>query len=300
VSHRLIAAPTTCGHGGRTAAIHLDGRYCHWCYRNAPQLQRPCGRCIQVDHLIAALKRPVTHSDIDEMGTPRSVSQVRSLLVDLGVLPPRDEYSIAVQVNAREELASLPHRAYQLALRRFFRWQRQRRNAAPLTLAMAANDRTQMRVIGSLLRAFNVEGFTIATGEQRILDAWTRATPTAFRARRFLRWCARSGINRHLMPPAARPSTFWLGGRLTADNESALARVLVDDTISPRMRLAVLLTTVYAVRAHRSAALRLDALRLSGGRPYVRLGTVDAELPKVAAPRVQTILRGMPARCCSP
>ncbi|TFV85095.1 zinc ribbon domain-containing protein [Microbacterium sp. dk485] len=222
-----MAAPTTCGHGGRTAAIHLDGRYCDWCYRNAPQFRRPCVRCTEVDHLngarlcrrcrasdlldavftdsilraqpalsavrdhlrdadpryvllvkrrgtswqliekIAALDRSVTHTDLDQMGTPRSVSQVRSLLVDLQVLPPRDEYAVAVEANARAELASLPHRADQLALRRFFRWQQQRRAASTLTLSMAANDRTELRAISSLLRALNVEGFTIATGEQR-------------------------------------------------------------------------------------------------------------------------------------
>ncbi|WP_344059243.1 hypothetical protein [Microbacterium pumilum] len=234
---------------------------------------------------IAALPHPVTHTDLDEMGTPRSVSQVRSLLVSLGVLPERNEYAVMVRRLAADAIAGLPRREDQLALQRFVRWRQQHRpNTAPLTMAKAANDRTELRVIVDLIGAFNTAGATVGTGQQATLDQWARRTRMAFRSRRFLGWCARTGINRQLIPPPARPSGFQLGGDLGPGNDAALRRVLdPDEDVSPRLRLAVLLTTVYAVRVHRIAALSQDAIRVESGRPRIRLGDVEIELPDATA-----------------
>ena len=349
-----MAAPPTCGHGGRAVAVLPTGRYCDWCSRNAPEFRSPCTRCGRDDHLnrdrlckscraadaiselfndatlrrqpllarlrehldaaepaylltikqnsnvwrlivqIAALPHPVTHADLDGMGSPRSVSQVRSLLVTLEVIPVRDEYAFAVSRLAAEAVAALPHREDQLAVRRFLRWRQQhRRSGEPLTISQAANDRTELRVIVDLIGAFNAAGMTVATADQATLDAWARTARIAFRARRFLTWCARTGINRHLIPPPHRGTGFQLGGDLDAENEQALRRVLADDQEIPaRLRLAVLLTTIYAVRVHRIAALRRDAVRLEDGIPQIRLGSIDIDLPDTAAPWVNAILTG--------
>ncbi|MGC5172068.1 hypothetical protein ACLQ2Q_15585 [Microbacterium sp. DT81.1] len=248
---------------------------------------------------IAALPRPVTHADLDGLGTPRSVSQVRSLLVAVGVLPPRDEYAFAVERLAADAVAALPHREDQLALRRFLRWRQQhRRSDAPLTISQAANDRTELRVIVDLIGAFNTAGATVATADQAALDAWARGHQIAFRARRFLTWSARTGITLQLAPPPHRGSGFRLGGDLGSGNEQALHRVLIDaEEIPARLRLAVLLTTVYAVRVHRIAGLHRDALRLEEVIPRIRLGSIDVDLPAAAAPWVNAILAGgMPKR----
>lgn len=347
-----MAAPATCRHGGKTVAVLPTGRYCDWCWRNAPEFRLPCSRCGREDHLnqdrlckacraadavahvfdeatlrrqpllvrlrdhlagadptylvtikkksnvwrlvvqIAELPRPVTHADLDGMGSPRSVSQVRSLLVALEVLAARDEYAVAVHRLGAAAVSALPHREDQLALRRFLHWRQQhRRTGGPLTITQAANDRTELRVIVSLLDAFNATGRTITTGEQATLDAWARTNRIAFRTRRFLAWCSHSGINRDLIPPPHRGTGFQLGGDLGAGNEDALRRALTESAeISPQLRLAILLTTVYAVRVHRVAALRRDAVQLVNGRPRIRLGSVDIDLPDVATPWVHAII----------
>lgn len=200
---------------------------------------------------------------------------------------------------AADAVAALAHREDQLALRRFLTWRQQhRRGDAPLRVTQAANDRTELRVIVDLIGALNFAGRTIATADQAALDAWARTRPMAFRARRFLTWCARTGITSHLIPPLHGGTGFRLGGDLGAGNEQALRDVLTGSVeISARLRLAVLLTTVYAVRVHRSAALRRDAVHLEAGKPQIRLGSIDVDLPDAAAPWIGEILASrMPKR----
>jgi len=246
---------------------------------------------------VTALSEPVTHQDLDRLGTMRAVSQVRSLLVHLGVLPGRDEYAIAFQALAAREIAALPHSQDQLAVRQFVRWRQQRTDSTRhLTMTQAANDRNELRVILSLIRAVNTAGTTINTAHQATLDSWMVSVRTPLKVRRFLIWCATSGTNTGLVPPTYQRNPFNLGGTLTNSNEDALRRALTENTHPPRMRLAVLLTIGYGVRVHKIAELRRDALELIDGRPRIRLGTLDLDLPVVAAPWVETILAGATVR----
>jgi hypothetical protein len=246
---------------------------------------------------VAALRKPATHADLDLMGTPRSVSQVRSLLVQLEILEERDEYAVALGRVAAAELAKLTHRNDRLALERFIRWrQRRRRSTGELTNTQASNDRNELRLLVSLVSAFNADGDTVATGRQETVDQWARDTRSAFRARRFLTWCKSAGINRNLIPPPYRRTEFNLGGTNTEANETALQLILTEEGHAPRIRLAVLLTVVYGIRVHRVAALRRDAFRIVNGKAVIMLGTIDLTLPAPATQWVEDILRDFPIR----
>ena len=246
---------------------------------------------------VTALSEPVAHQDLDQLGTMRAVSQVRSLLVHLGVLPGRDEYAIAFQALAAHEIAALPHGQDQLAVRQFVRWRQQRTDTTRhLTMTQAANDRNELRVILSLIRAFNGVGATINTAHQATLDSWMVSVRTPLKARRFLIWCATSGTNTGLVPPTYQRNPFNLGGTPSNSNEVALRRALTEDIHPPRMRLAVLLTIAHGVRVHKIAELRRDALQLVDARPRIRLGALDLHLPVVAAPWVEAILAGTRVR----
>lgn len=246
---------------------------------------------------VATLGEPVTHADLDSMGTPRSVSQVRSLLARLGVLEERDEYVVALGRVVATELAKLTYRTDRLVLERFIRWRQQRRRSTSrLTMTQASNDRNELRLLVSLIGAFNSAGDTVSTGRQATLDRWARDTRSAFRARRFLTWCRTTGINRNLSPPSYRRTEFNLGGASANANETALRMVLSDDSLAPRFRLAVLLVVVYGIRVHRIAALRRDAFRIANGTAAIILGTVELTLPAAATPWVEEVLREVPIR----
>ncbi|PPB49858.1 hypothetical protein C4K88_03975 [Arthrobacter pityocampae] len=251
--------------------------------------------------LEAALASPgtLTHEDLDALGTPRAVSQVRSLLVEHAVLPARDEYAHRLRVWTTTQIALLPYSSDQLALRQFVRWRQQRRTRpGPLTNITAANDKRELRLILDLIHHLNASDQALSTASQELLDQWVVQAPSeASRVRRFLRWSAKSGTSGPLIPPSFAGATgFNLGGSLGANNEEALQRALSDDTLNPRTRLAIVLTIVYGIRVHRIAALRLEDLSIKEGTAGVHLGTVRLELPAATTPWITAILAGVPVK----
>lgn len=251
--------------------------------------------------LETALEAPgtLTHEVLDALGSPRAVSQVRSLLVEHAVLPERDEYAHRLRAWTATEVASLPYASDQLALRQFVRWRQQRRTRpGPLTNVTAANDKRELRLILDLIAHLNTSDQTLSTAGQELIDQWlVRAPSEAFRIRRFLRWSVRSGTSGALIPPLFAGATgFNLGGSTGANNEEALQRALSNDTMNPRTRLAIVLTIVYGIRVHRIAALRLEDLSVSEGTGGVHLGTIRLELPAATTPWITAILAGVPTK----
>ncbi|PVE14620.1 hypothetical protein DDA93_15845 [Arthrobacter sp. Bz4] len=243
---------------------------------------------------VVSLPDTARHEDLDQLGAARSVNQVRSLLVDLGALPERDEYLHRLQKWTTDQIAAIPHSADQLALQQFVRWCHQRRpRKGPTTNTQAANDKRELRLIFSLLSHLNAAEQTASTATQEHLDAWAVNAPRdAFRVRGFIRWCAKTGTNRFLTPPDYPRLSFRIGGSLGPGNESALQSALSDQNHDPRMALALLLNVVYGIRVHRIVALQLADLSITDGIASIQLGSVRLDLPAAATAWVDVILAG--------
>ena len=246
---------------------------------------------------VVELPNPARHEDLDSLGTARAVSQVRSLLVELGALPRRNEYLAQLEAWTAQAIARLPHRSDQLAVRQFAKWRRQhRRQVNPMAHGDAANDRRELRLVFSLIAAINHAGATMDTAQQEHLDTWAMHAPAdAFRVRHFLRWRAQSGKNTTLIPPAYHRKEFRIGGDI-GTNEQALRGVISDQQSDPRLNLAVLLNVVYGIRVHRIAALHVADLTVRDGTARIRLESVDLELPGAAVPWVEAIRQGIPIK----
>lgn len=239
---------------------------------------------------LIALPAPLTHESIDTLATPAATAHVRSLLVSVGVLPARDEHAAKLQRWAQAHLSALPHRADQLAVTVFIRWNQTRRRRGPhTTVTQAANDKRELRIVLDFIHFLNQRSQTIATATQTDLDLWmTTAATDSFRIRGFVRCCASSRINRYLIPPTKERHSFQIGGSLGAENEAALHKAFTDASLDPRIKLAIVLIIVYGIRTHRIVNLRLRDLS-SDGRHRVRLGRDWLELPPAVAPQIRTI-----------
>ncbi|MHA7141874.1 hypothetical protein ACX80T_10100 [Arthrobacter sp. Sr33] len=247
---------------------------------------------------VLALPHPARHEDLDSLGTARAVNQVRSLFVDLGVLPERDEYLHRLYQWIRQQTAAQPQTSDRLVLHQFIRWCQQRRlRSGPITNTQAANDKRELRLVFSFLNHVNADQQTIRTASQQHINTWAlSASRDAFKIRSFIRWCAVSGTNRSLTAPDYPHLEFQIGGSLGPENEAALERALTDKALDPRLALAALLTVAYGVRVHRIAALRLDGLTVSKGSARIRLGSIGMELPAAATPWVRAVLNGATIR----
>ncbi|UFU15902.1 hypothetical protein LQK89_17475 (plasmid) [Curtobacterium sp. C1] len=244
---------------------------------------------------IAAHPVPITHDDLDRFGTRAAMSQVRSLLVDLGVLPYRDERLVELERWTQGEIQKLTGRANELAITQFTRWRQQRRRRdTPMTATILANDKREVRLVVALLCAIERAHHDIRTVPQAILDRWLASqSRDATRVRHFIRWCVSAGINPSLVVPGYARPDFLLGGTHGASNEAALTAAATDQILDPRHRLAIILAVVYGIRVHRIAALPISALQLGDDDASIRLGTIDLRLPDIARPWVEAIRSGI-------
>jgi len=242
---------------------------------------------------VIALPAPLSHDSIDTLGTTAATAHVRSLLVSVGVIPARDEHAVQLQQWAHARFRALPHRADELAVTTFLRWnQTRRRRGSTTTVTQAANDKRELRIILAFIAFLNQRSRTVVTATQADLDAWVAtASADAFRIRGFLRWCASSRTNRHLIPPTKERLSFQIGGSLGVQNEDALHRAFTDPDLDPRLKLAIVLITVYGIRTHRIASLHLRDLRAKP-RPQVRFGRDWLELPPSSESWVDAALTG--------
>lgn len=242
---------------------------------------------------------PLTHEDLDKLGTPRAVSQVRSLLIEHAVLPERDEHAHRLREWSDTHIASLPHLSDQLAMRLFVRWLQQRRTRpGPLPQSTAANDKRELRMILSLITYLNASDRTLVTANQQLIDQWAVQAPSdAHRVGRFLRWSAITKTSSTLIPPPSSGSRgFNLGGNIGQNNEEALKRALHDDTLNPRTRLAIVLTVIYGIRVHRIAALRIEDLSIREDAPGIHLGSLRLDLPLATNALIDLLLTGVPTK----
>jgi hypothetical protein len=243
---------------------------------------------------VIALPAPLSHDSIDTLGTTAATAHVRSLLVSVGVLPARDEHAAQLQQWAHAQFRTLPHRADELAVTVFLRWnQTRRRRGSTTTVTQAANDKRELRIILAFVAFLNQRSRTVITATQADLDPWVAtASVDAFRIRGFLRWRASARTNRqHLIPPTKERHYFRIGGSLGAQNEDALQRAFSEPDLDPRLKLAIVLITVYGIRTHRIASLQVRDLR-ANPRPQVRLGRGWLALPPSTASWVHAALTG--------
>lgn len=239
---------------------------------------------------VVALPAPIGHDSIDALGNAAATAHIRSLLVSVGVLSARDEHAVKLQQWAHPQFRALPHRADELAITVFLRWNQARRRRGPnTTVTQAANDKRELRIILDFITFLNKRSQTITTATQADLDLWvTTASADAFRIRGFLRWFASSHTNRQLTPPAPERLDFRIGGSLGAQNEAVLLRAFTDHDLDPRLKLAIVLITVYGVRTHRVANLHVRDLRAKD-RPQIRLGSAWLDLPPATASWIHDI-----------
>lgn len=163
---------------------------------------------------IAAFPRPVTHADLDELGSALSMTQIRSLLVELEILPARDERLVELERRTKKLVSTLSSRANRLAVTRFARWRQQRRRRdQPMTATVLANDKREIRLVVALLVTAEAGGLDVRTMRQPVLDSWLAGRAAdASRVRHFLRWFARAGLNSALVPPGYVRPDLLLGG----------------------------------------------------------------------------------------
>lgn len=229
---------------------------------------------------IASGELPCSHDTFDALDPNLAVRHLQHLLVATGALPPRDPGLARLERWIEAFLTIHPDPA----LRTFAHWivlRRCRRtsNRAPLGDGTINHAKRELRSAAALLDWLAGRDTSLASIKQADVDAWLAGPlPDRYVARSFARWA----IERELMPKLGFPA-----GRKTAitpalalrDRVALAQRLLHEDGIETRDRVAGVLVVLFAQPVTRIASLTLDDVAIDHDTFAIRFGETAITLP---------------------
>jgi len=246
---------------------------------------------------IAAGGRGLSHGELDRLEQTPVLAHLRSVLVATGTLPPRDEQMARLERFTGDVIDGRPGPEQRQVLRRYATWHllrrlRSRNNGRPVTCEQHNVVQQQVRGAVALLDWLDSRDLTLGTCGQADLDEWLSGSGNS-RSRdagHFVRWAARQRLT-----PVSIPAVRWQGPVQALDDEArwdAARRLLHDDTINARDRLAGLLVLLYAQPVARVARLTTGHVTVTGATVRIRLGTAPVTLPEPVAGLARQLLDG--------
>lgn len=236
----------------------------------------------------------LTHAALDELPDGKPVEHLRSVLVAIGSLPPRDEHMARLEQWITRIVAERPDAEERKLLHRYATWHvvrrlRGRLRGADTTRGQSAAARMNIRGAIVLLDWLTAHDLTLATARQGDLEAWLTRPDATHRdsAGNFVRWARRQKLTR--LDFAA---VKWGGPTGIIDTEirwQQARRLLHDATLKPEDRVAGLLVLLYAQTASRIVGLTLEHVHASDDGVRLQLGSEPVLLPEPLAGLVRQI-----------
>ena len=246
---------------------------------------------------IAAGGRDLSHGELDRLEQTPVLAHLRSVLVATGTLPARDEQMARLERFTADVLGGRTDPEQRQALRRYATWHllrrlRSRNNGRPVTHEQHNVVQQQVRGAVALLDWLDARSLTLGTCGQADLDEWVSGSGASRRhdAGHFVRWAARQRLT-----SVSIPAVRWRGPVRALDDDArwdAARRLLHDDTMNARDRLAGLLILLYAQPVARVSRLTTSHVTVSGTIVQIRLGTAPITLPEPVAGLARQLLEG--------
>lgn len=235
---------------------------------------------------------PPTHEAFHHLDSPRTAAHLRDLLMAAGALPPLDRQIALFTAWALPRLTTTADPNDRRLLAQFLHWH--------LLPRMHATSRRQP--LGPGTRNTRAEAFgeaqrlltwlrrrerPLANMTAADLDCWNNAHPDRS-AQVFLRWTATTGHGpAYTPPPTARQPAPRLG---PAQRKSLTQRMLTDNSIDLRTRVAACLLLLFAQPVSRLVTLTIDDLLLEDGGLYLQLGNPATPVPPAVGRLVLELL----------
>ncbi len=193
----------------------------------------------------------LTHEALDALPAGKPVEHLRSVLVAIGALPPRDEQMARLERWITRTLAGRSDPEEQQLLQRYAIWHvlrrlRRRLGDTTTTYSQISSARQHIRAAITVLDWLARADLTLATANQGDLEAWLASDEATHRreAGHFVRWA-----RKERMTVLDLPARRWGGPSGVIDTEARWRQarwLLHDDTLKPEDRFAGLLVLLYA------------------------------------------------------
>ena len=241
---------------------------------------------IRLKHVTAFLQHlaatsSVTHQGLDALPASRTREFVRGLLIEHGVLEPRDHYRAWFDQWARQVPDRLTNPTHREVIRRYIRWNHQRRmrQLDPVPQGTFLRSKQAITVAVELLSWLTDHDIDLATLGQDHLDVWQATGPsTRLMADRFLAWAIRTRlVSSELKIQRHRRGT---SPRMNArDQDQALHRVIHTQELTPRDRAAAILVLVLGKQIQDVVTLTWGQVTVTPELVTLRIGAIDMALP---------------------
>ena len=236
----------------------------------------------------------ITHASLDACPPGQARHHLRSLLVDAGILPLRDEHTERLGTWVDELVATLPpHHAAVIgpyANWKVLRTVRRRTRRRRTSIGVAGSARERIRAAVRLLRHLDHDGGGIGVLTQDVLDRWTNGNRSrSSDIAPFIRWLNISGVTEGLrveVQKAADPSEI---------NPEELHSTLIRELISGQTtadlatRVAGLLILLYGARTESVHRLTTADISTAEGRTYLAIAKDPLELPSPVAQLIEQL-----------
>jgi hypothetical protein len=181
---------------------------------------------------------------------------------------------------------------YRYAVWHLVRRLRRRTSGQAITSGQFRAVRQQVRAAIALLDWLSAEHLTLATCHQGDLERWLSRSEGVnhHHPGNFVRWATKQSLTDLVFP-----TTRWQGPASAPDDRArweTVRRLLHDDTLDTRDRVAGLLVLLYAQKTTAIIRLTTDRLDTAGGTVRLRLGSVPIVLPDPLADLVLKLAVG--------
>ncbi|WP_344368893.1 Fis family transcriptional regulator [Agromyces tropicus] len=242
---------------------------------------------IRQRHVTAFLKDlavapSITHEKLDELpGADRTRNYVRGLLVEHGALPRRDELAVRYDQWATIALERVSSNHHRDVVRRYIRWNLQRRMNQMEFVPHGTFLRSKQTVTVAIefLNWLHAHGITVEELRQEHLDAWLADGPSTRRfVDRFIPWAIKAKlVDPELMIPRHRRGTSPKLHKFEQD--AVVERVVHTDELSVRDRAAAILVIVFGQHIEHVVRLTWNDVTVTDDVVTIRLGKTEFALP---------------------
>ncbi|WP_141923825.1 hypothetical protein [Haloactinospora alba] len=233
----------------------------------------------------------ITHTVLDALPPRRHVQYLRTVLVNSGVLPQRDEHVDSTTPWLNEVLADLPETTVRIvrpyAMWSVLRQARSRARRRSPTRSVRKYIRSRILLVIRFLKWLDTNGLSLETLTQHELDTWIDSgSVNHYRLRGFINWANARSLTTH---PLEVP---WVGGEdptefLDEDQRWALLkRCLDEEGIDLHLRVAAALLLLYGFIPTQIVRLTTEDISQVEERTYLLLDSHPVLLP----PRLAELL----------
>ena len=226
--------------------------------------------------------RPITHDAFDQAPAGHATEFLRAALVKHGALPERDELCHRFErwiIAGTEQLPDHPDRA---DLRRWATWIVLRDLRGRRRASLTADDRAAracVRVARDLIAWLHEQHITLETTSQYDVDRWlSEGLIKRRQIKGFLRWTSQTKLT---VPLHAAGHLDQRQGTELADDDrlGLIARLVHDDDLELRTRVAGFLILLYGQPLARITRLRIEHIARHNGHTSITLGRDKLTLP---------------------